>query len=233
MFPILSKRKSQRVMLHMGCSECGNEEAYLGVKVLNKVGIKPDVFDFSCGCEYFGRDEKRIDDIAEESRPMLEKYSLAIVGCPRCYHVMLEHYPYIDVAHISQVLYDKIRVMDNHGFRGRGSVYYHDPSFLARYEKIMDEPRETLSMLGYTVKEFPHTREHTDSSGGYSPIIALRERAAQLRLSQIPKGSTVTSASPMSTKNFKDFNNPNNKITIKDFLELVDHGLNINILTIN
>ncbi len=222
-------RRKNGTLLHMGCKECGNEESYLGVKVLNKVGVSPDIKEFTCGCDFFGVDEDKILALAEQNKKFLKHYNLVIVGCARCYHVLMEYYPYIDVAHISEILYDHLKdAHDDHKFTGSGDVFYHDPCYLTRFGHVTEEPREVLSILGYNVREFKNNMEKTDCCGGYSPIRALRSRAAEMRLDQIPKKAMVTSSCPKCTQNFQNFNTTNSK-SIKHFLELVDDALNIKI----
>ncbi len=216
-----------RSLLHMGCSDCGNDEAYLGVKVLNKMGMDVDVKEFSCGCEFFGTDEGRIEALAGENRNLLKDYSMIIVGCARCYHVLREYYD-IKVKHISQVIYEELRSFDGR-FIGSGEVLYHDPCYLARFHGLVEEPREVLKMLGYEVREFKNNRAHTDCCGDYSPIRVLRQRGAELRLSQAPKKSLITSACPKCTKNLSEFAQPEKSLEVRAFLDLVDHALNVEI----
>jgi Fe-S oxidoreductase len=199
----------------------------MGVKVLNKLGIDVAASDFQCGCDYFGTDERRIKALAEENGKLLSDYDTVIVGCARCYHVFKKYYD-IKVKHISQIIDKKLRSW-NHDLKGSGDVFYHDPCYLARFEKVMEEPREVLRILGYTVREFKNNRERTDCCGDYSNVRALRSRAAELRLEQLPANSTVTAACPKCTQNFSSFNKPNSKITVKPFLELVDSALNVDI----
>jgi Fe-S oxidoreductase len=215
-------------ILHMGCKNCGNEESYLGVKVLNKLGVEPDINEFSCGCDYFGMDEDKIISIAEENKHLLKGYSLAIVGCARCYHVMRKYYKYIKVKHISQIIFEKLPDSD---YGGSGEVFYHDPCFLARYEHLTENPRKVLETLGYSVREFKNNRTKTDCCGGYSPIRALRDRASDMRLDTIPKKSAITSPCPKCTQNFLTFNKSNDK-SIRHFLELVDDALGIEIAAV-
>jgi Fe-S oxidoreductase len=238
MFSSLFGKLRGKTILHMGCKDCGNEESYLGVKVLNKVGIEPEIVDFSCGCEYFGIDEEKIRALVRQNKKLL-KGATIIAGCARCYHVLREYYDYADVKHISHALYEELINADSSHFIGSGDVFYHDPCFLSRYEKLTENPRRVLDVLGYNVREFKNNREKTDCCGDYTPIRVLRERASEMRLSQIPKKSVVTSACPKCTQNFRDFvqkeknrgedfNKTNDK-TIKHFLDLVDHALNIEI----
>jgi len=227
MFSSLIPMLKGKAILHMGCQDCGNDEAYLGVKVLNKLGLDVDVKEFSCGCEFFGTDESRIEALAEENRAFLKDYSQVIVGCARCYHVFREFYD-IKAKHISQVIYERLRSAEGQ-FIGSGEVFYHDPCYLARFHRLVDEPREVLRMLGYTIREFKHNKSRTDCCGGYSPIRILRQRGAEMRLAQVPKKCVVTAACPKCTMNFKDFNAPDSRIEIRQFLDLVDYALNIEI----
>jgi Fe-S oxidoreductase len=216
-----------KTVLHMGCKDCGNEEAYLGVKVLNKLGMSIDVKEFQCGCEFYGADDAKIRALVAENKKILKGYGTVIVGCARCLQVFKEYYG-INARHITQVIAERLEGMDRK-FIGTGDVLYHDPCFMARYSKIMDEPRAILAKLGYNVVEFKNCREKSDCCGDYSPIQAMRERGTVLRLSQVKSPGTVTAACPKCTLNFSCFNRANSKITVKPFLELVDYALNMDI----
>jgi Fe-S oxidoreductase len=45
------------------------------------------------------------------------------------------------------------------------TVTYHDPCYLARYNRVTDAPRRLLSALGCTVKEMPRNRDNTFCCG--------------------------------------------------------------------
>ncbi len=216
-----------RAILHMGCHDCGSDEGYLGVKVLNKLGVDVDVREFSCGCEFFGVDEGRIEALVEENNTFLKDYNLVIVGCARCYHIFREFYN-IKAKHISQVIYEKLRSVDGN-FIGSGEVFYHDPCYLARFHHLMDEPRRVLEILGYTIREFKNNRSNTDCCGDYSPIRVLRQRGAEMRLAQAPRKCVITAACPKCTNNFSEFKPQDSRIQVRQFLDLVDHALNIEI----
>jgi len=215
----------------MGCGDCGKEDAYLGVKVLNKMKVDIEVKDFSCGCDFFGSDDEKLKTLAKENEKLLKKYSLVVVGCARCYHVLKE-YNNVKVKHILEVIYDRMHHTKRE-FYGSGDVFYHDPCYLTRYEHVMDEPRWILSRLGYNVREFKTNREKSDCCGDYSPIRVLRERNAEMRLGQLPKTAKVTAGCPKCIQNFSSFNKTNSKIRIKHFLELVDDALGIEIPAVN
>ncbi len=212
----------------MGCSACGQDEAYLGVKVLKKLGINAVSKEFECGCEFVGERDDLLKKLVRENRSLLSGYKMVVVGCSRCYYTLKHYYNFIEVRHITQVIDERLS-KSAMSFSGSGEVFYHDPAYLSRFETVMDEPRSILQRLGYSVREFRNNHERADCCGGYSPIPEVRERAVELLLHDIPPDSLVTSACPNCTSNLLRFNKPNSKITIKPFLELVDEALGIQI----
>ena len=216
-----------KTVLHMGCKECGNDEAYLGVKVLSKLGVTVEAKEFSCGCDFCGIDEPKILEIAKANKKVLKGYGKVIVGCARCLYVLKKYYG-MEAVHITEVIAERMEGMEKK-FIGSGDVFYHDPCYLARYEVVMDAPRDILKKLGYNLIEFKSNREKTDCCGDYSPIQAMRERGAVLRLNQVASEGIVTAACPKCTQNFSCFNKANSKITVKPFLELVDYALDMDI----
>lgn len=228
MLTSISSMFKGRTLLHMGCKDCGKEETHLGVKVLNKLGLDVEVADLRCGCEFYGLDEARMEELIAQNRDLLAPYGHIIVGCARCHH-MLKTYCGTRVSHISQVIHERLKAADPRTFNGSGDVYYHDPCYLTRFQWVVEEPREVLGMLGYTVREFENNLERTDCCGDYSSVRALRERGAELRLTQLPTTARVTSACPKCTQNLSGFNKTNSKITVEHFLDMVDSALNIRI----
>lgn len=216
-----------KTLLHMGCKDCGQDEAYLGVKVLNKLGVSVEAKEFQCGCEYYGTDNERIGAIVKENLKVMKGYGAVIVGCARCLETIKKNYN-IQARHITEAIADQLKDMD-HKFIGSGDVFYHDPCFLARYNGVTEAPREILKKLGYNLVEFKNNRERADCCGDYSPIQAMRERGAVLRLNQLKGEGVVTAACPKCAQNFTCFNKANSKITVKPFLELVDYALNMDI----
>jgi Fe-S oxidoreductase len=221
---ILDPLLKRKALLHMGCGGCsgGDPERILAESVLEKLGIPFETKDLSCGCNFYDwGDEARLEKMAEEAKQVYKWNRFVIVGCGRCLFV-LRKYHGIEAKHISQVVLEALQGMELRK-RRRGRVVYHDPCFLARYERVMEAPRKVLKLLGYEVMEFKNNREKTDCCGDYSVFPALRQRIASTRLGQAKGGDPITAACPKCIMNFRDLNKENDKKTrIKSFLELVD-----------
>jgi Fe-S oxidoreductase len=212
-------------LLHMGCKGCGADEGYLGVKVLQKLGVPVETKEFQCGCDFYGVDNDRIGALVKVNLKVLSGYGTVIVGCARCLQVFRRYYN-IKARHMTEVIAERLEELDQK-FIGSGNVIYHDPCFLARYAGITEEPREILKRLGYNVIEFANNREGADCCGDYTLLQAMRARGATLRLGQTTADGIVTAGCPKCTQNFLCFNKANSKITVKPFLELVDYALNM------
>jgi len=222
---LITKPFRRKTLLHMGCRDCGADEGYLGVKVLHKLGVEVETKEFQCGCDFYGVDNGRIGALVKENLKVLSGYGTVIVGCARCLQVFRKYYN-IKARHITEIIAERLEE-PGRKFIGSGNVIYHDPCFLARYSGITEQPRGILKKLGYNVIEFANNREGADCCGDYSPIQAMRERGATLRLGQTAAEGIVTAGCPKCTQNFLCFNKANSKITVKPFLELVDYALNM------
>ncbi|MBN2517209.1 MAG: (Fe-S)-binding protein [Candidatus Altiarchaeota archaeon] len=225
---ILDDLFKSKALLHMGCGSCsgGHEELAAAERVLTKLRIPFDTREFDCGCSSFAQgDDNEIMKAVEEASGLLGTKKYVIVGCGRCFY-LLKHYHKAPVRHISQVISERLVAMQI-SRAARGEVVYHDPCYLARYGKVIDEPREVLRALGYKVLEFGNNREDTDCCGDYTPFPALRLRMAGMRLEGSPKKKAlITAACPTCTTNFEDFNKTSDKkFNIKSFLQLVDSAL--------
>lgn len=83
-----------------------------------------------------------------------------VTTCPHCLHTLKNEYPafggHYQVIHHSQLIQELLTA-------GRlsltetaaGSITYHDPCYLARHNQIVEEPRQTLQIVGASTVEMP------------------------------------------------------------------------------
>lgn len=119
-----------------------------------------------------------------------------LVHCPHCYTVLKDVYPLLGarfaVVHTSEFFQDLLH-------RGRlgvlslpraGTVTYHDPCFLSRYQRIVEPPKEILrSLAGLELRELPRcgTESYCCGAGGghFFMDLDLDERPSSQRLEEI------------------------------------------------
>jgi len=100
------------------------------------------------------------------------RFNTLLVSCPHCYNALKNEYPQFggrfDVVHHSELLRDLLR-------SGRlrleksddGTVVYHDPCYLGRYQGIYDAPREVLRCGGGSaLVEMEGCKENSFCCGG-------------------------------------------------------------------
>ncbi len=163
-----------------------------------------------------------------------------IVSSPHCYHTFKNEYPSLgarfEVLHIVQYLSNMI---DQGKLKFtkevKRKVAYHDSCYLARHNKIYEEPRHILENIpGIELIELPDNRENTLCCGGGGGRIWMDtrkgERFSDLRLKQaVDAGAEILVVScPYCLLNFEDslLNLPENSaFEIKDLVELVIEGL--------
>ncbi|MEB3788324.1 MAG: (Fe-S)-binding protein [Desulfurococcales archaeon] len=131
---------------------------------------------------------------------------------PHTTHVLRKVFPqYVEgfapiVKSYIEVLAENI---DNLQFKqgDAGRVVIHDPCFYARYENIIDEPRELLRRAGYTVVEPRRSGRMTYCCGGPVESIAprLSRRIAETRARELDEagGETIVTLCPICYSNLR------------------------------
>jgi Fe-S oxidoreductase len=83
-----------------------------------------------------------------------------VTTCPHCLHTLKNEYPafggHYQVIHHSQLIQElltagKLSLTET----SAGSITYHDPCYLARHNQIVEEPRQTLQIVGASTVEMP------------------------------------------------------------------------------
>jgi Fe-S oxidoreductase len=115
-------------------------------------------------------------------------------ACPHCLHVLKNEYPQFgggyEVIHHSQLLTDLIR-SGKVKLDGKlpGSLAYHDPCYLGRWNGLYDKPRELLELIAKEpVTELPRRRQKSFCCGAGGGRMFMEEaspRVNEIRTQEI------------------------------------------------
>ncbi len=171
-------------------------------KLLKDAGvdyIKLGELELCCGSPALKAGYDRdFEDIARKNLKVFKDHSVnkIITNCPACFMVLKKYYKEvlqddwdIEVAHISQVLSEKIK---KGGYKpkagGTGKITFHDPCHLGRQMGVYEEPREIIKALGYDIEEMELNRQESYCCGGGGGVKSnepeLANRIAQDRANQ-------------------------------------------------
>lgn len=108
----------------------------------------------------------------EKCLALFDKYDITdvVTSSPHCFHTFRNEYPEapFKTRHYALVLRELIargKLRFNNGFEG--TVTYHDPCYLGRYNRIFDEPREIIrSIPGLNLVEMTHHGADSLCCGG-------------------------------------------------------------------
>ncbi len=181
-------------------------------------------------------DEATFQLLAKRNIHTLNKYSFArIVTCdPHSFHVLKNEYGAFDgnyrVQHHSTFMAELVSggalTLGQH--KG-GSVTYHDPCYLGRYNGEYQAPRDVLKALGIDVREMQRSgfRSRCCGGGGGAPITDIpgKQRIPDMRMDDIreTQAELVAVGCPQCTAMLEGVVEP--RPLIKDIAELVADAL--------
>ena len=181
-------------------------------------------------------DEATFQQLAKRNIQTLSKYRFQrIVTCdPHSFHVLKNEYgafggDYLVQHHSTYIaeLLDAGKLnLDAH--KG-GSVTYHDPCYLGRYNGEYEAPRQVLRALGIEVKEMERSgfRSRCCGGGGGAPITDIpgKQRIPDMRMDDIRQtgAEVVAVGCPQCTAMLEGVVEP--RPLIKDLAELVADAL--------
>jgi Fe-S oxidoreductase/nitrate reductase gamma subunit len=99
-------------------------------------------------------------------------FNTLLVSCPHCYNTLKNEYPQFGgkykVVHHSELLRDLLRSGELQAAKKHnGTVVYHDPCYLGRYQGIFDAPRDVLrTASGVALVEMEKSRQKSFCCGG-------------------------------------------------------------------
>lgn len=181
-------------------------------------------------------DEATFQQLARRNIQTLAKYRFQrIVTCdPHSFHVLKNEYGALggdyQVQHHSTYIAELIAAgqLDLGRHKG-GSVTYHDPCYLGRYNGEYEAPRQVLRALGIEVKEMQRAglRSRCCGGGGGAPITDIpgKQRIPDMRMEDIREtgAELVAVGCPQCTAMLEGVVEP--RPMIKDIAELVAEAL--------
>jgi len=216
------------------------------VKILQKAGISFAILgvEEKCTGDFARRvgNEMLYQMMAQENIETLNKYKVKkiIAACPHCVNTLKHEYPQMggnyEVIHHTEFIDQLVRsgkITLNKSFQG--SLTYHDPCYLGRYNSVYDQPRSILKSISKDgLKELPRQGKESFCCGAGGGRMWMEEtigkRINQERAEEIIKQQVdnVAVACPFCLTMIEDGMKELEKeeeITTQDIAELVSKDM--------
>jgi Fe-S oxidoreductase len=166
-----------------------------------------------------------------------------LVQCPHCLNAIKNELPQFggryEVVHHAELIARLVAdgKLPRGAAPGVGNVTFHDPCYLARWNGIVDAPREALAAAGVAVAEMPRSGRQGFCCGAGGGRFWLEEklgtRVNQNRIAEAAEtlgaqGGVVATGCPFCLTMMKDAVNETGReasLRVMDVAELVELGL--------
>ena len=143
--------------------------ARAAVKILNHLGIKPQVLEDEICCGHDQLWEGDVETFRQLATLNLERLKASgakrvVTTCPECTRTLKIDYPQLvgalgmEILHISQLIADANLVDPSPNSHPVSSITYQDPCHLGRHLGIYDAPRKVMANLGFELREMERGR---------------------------------------------------------------------------
>ena len=217
--PIAEPGRPFDVLLWPGCAgafDARNQRVTRALaKLLHRAGVDYAILGDGEAC--CGDSSRRLGNEymwqvhAEQNIALLSEYrfNAIVTPCPHCLHAFANEYPqmggHYTVIHHSAYLYRLVRKgqLKPQQALDRGTLTYHDPCYLGRYNRVFDEPRALLdAMPGVRRAEmaYHHAESFCCGAGGGGMWLEIepehRPGAHRIRQAEAAGAETVCTACP-------------------------------------
>lgn len=201
------EKEGSSLAFFMGCIT-NREMKDIVISLFDKLGMDVTIIGGCCGypIEKIGR---------KVERQMKKEIEKIIFSCPNGMLAFKDYNP----THISQF----IQSLDLKFKRKNRKYIYHDPSFLGRYLKIYEEPRNIIKKIG-SLYEFKENREMARQCGGEIEFKKAfeneaKELAEYLIKEAKEKNATIVTSSPHCYTHLKEYGD------VVDLLQLIEENI--------
>lgn len=147
------------------------------LEILNRVGVRPAVFEEEKCCgydQYWSGDQETFQELARHNIALLKETGITrvVTSCPECLNSLKFIYPTLDpsfnpeVLHITQFLAQRLEDGNLKFKEVNKKVTYHDSCRLGRVSKEYESARKILGAIpGLELVEMPRNRESAPCCG--------------------------------------------------------------------
>jgi len=150
----------------------GNEIAQSAVKILNHLGVEPQILENERCCghdQYWQGDMDTFNKLAALNLELFESSGAKriVTTCPECAHTLKHIYPEqlggngLEVKHLTEFLFDEglSDLVYPESDPESPLATYQDPCRLGRFSGIYQEPRSLIQQLGFNLVEMDHNQK--------------------------------------------------------------------------
>ena len=247
--PLMEPGKEVEYLYWVGCSASYDKRnqaiARSVVAILKKAGVSFGVMpEERCHGEVARRlgEEYLYQTVQAENVEAIKQYTFrkVITHCPHCFNTMKNEFPQFggtyEVLHHSQVIAELIAAGRIRPIKPiEGTLAFHDSCYLARYNGIIEAPRQVAGAVpGLRVIEPPRTRERglcCGGGGGHMWMeVPSRKRVNVIRTEELleTKATIVGTACPFCLAMIdlgRKVTGAEERLAVKDVSELVAESL--------
>ncbi|MHA1384532.1 MAG: (Fe-S)-binding protein [Candidatus Helarchaeota archaeon] len=206
--------KNSQNLLHLGCmlSFPNSKMGKNIINVLKKLDIDFTISpnEFCCGYFVYNTGNHKVaKEIIQQNKKEFERYKRIFVACAGCYTFLKEHYHLkSELKHVIEIINEKLQEKSIQ-LKKSGNVVFHDSCHLSRPHGIVEPPREVLTKIGFSLKEFDLSKGEglcCGADGGMRIInIEFALEMGKKRVEQaIEKSKTLITLCPFCIHNFRE-----------------------------
>ncbi len=158
----------------------------------------------------------------------LKGFRTVVMGCSACVYTLRASYPAegislsTEIVSLPEMLARAVTSVPER--RDKKPVYYHDPCYLARYEGVIDEPRQVLSRVA-DVRELSWSGTDTECCGGAGllpkTMPEVADAMARRRLRELTRGGGGTVVTSCPTCAFMLRSNAPDGVEVKTLVQVL------------
>lgn len=246
---VLDEGESTPLLYWVGCAGACDDRSkkvtQAVVKVLNAAGVDYAVLGSSETCTgdpaRRGGNEYLYQMLAQQNIETLNSHNITkvITQCPHCFNTLANEYPDLggkyEVVHHSQYIDElisegKIKLSAN----AKEKIVFHDPCYLGRWNKILDEPRNVVDALpGRSRVEMERSGNTSFCCGAGGARMWLHEEGTQINEDRSREAvetgaNTIAVGCPFCMTMIEDgvkVQGKDEEVRVRDLAELVAEAL--------